>query len=386
MRRGWKRSRAAIGATCAALALSACQSDDSAKLENLAAVPLPSPVAPGASPSASPTPPTLAPTPLAPGEKPPQFVVVSFDGGGGLDKWRYYRDIAAATGAHMTYFLSGPYLVPQDKAKQLYFPPHHAAGASDIGWADNEADVLARMEQVYAAYASGDEIGTHFNGHFCGGTGVEAWSAADWASELDQFNSFLLNWRTNNDALDAAPLPFDLNAIIGERTPCLEGKRSNLFPQLVQRGFRYDTSGYGYLTWPQKLSTGLWDIPMQELRMAGSGTAVLSMDYNFFELQSGAREGGETSFARWQDQVKNTYLNAYQAVLDGNRAPLIIGAHFANWNGGLYHQALGDFMKSVCDNPETRCVSFKELVDWLDVQTSETLAMLQALPQQPMGH
>jgi hypothetical protein len=43
-------------------------------------------------------------------------------------------------------------------------------------------------------------------------------------------------------------------------------------------------------------------------------------------------------------------------------------------------------MKSACDQPDTRCVSFKELVDWLDAQTPATHAALAALPVQTMPY
>jgi hypothetical protein len=238
---------------------------------------------------------------------------VSFDGAGDLNHWTFYRQVQDRTGAHMTFFLSGTYLIPRDKASP-YRPPHHPIGSSDIGFADSASDVRARVEQMREAYLSGDEIGTHFNGHFCGGTGVMAWSRDDWAGELDQFNSFLTDWRTNNDALDSSPLPFGPKDIVGERTPRLEGKRSVLYPLLADRGFRYDTSGAGDLSRPRKLDSGLWGIPMQELRMAQTGQQVLSMDYNFYELQSGGREAGAFEEPRMERYVEQTYQNAYRAV------------------------------------------------------------------------
>jgi len=379
-----RRGRTAAATAAALLALAGCGSSGTV---NLAAGPSPLPVPPSAAPVTPSPSPTASATAqaLAPGEKPPQFIVVSFDGAGDLNHWKFYRHVQDQTGAHMTFFLSGIYLIPKDKAS-LYHPPKHPVGSSDIGFADNSADVLARVEQLRAAYLSGDEIGTHYNGHFCGGSGVMAWNRNDWASELDQFNSFLTDWRTNNDAVDESPLPFGPKDIVGERTPCLDGKRSVLYPLLADRGFRYDSSGDGDLSWPRKLDSGLWDIPMQELRMAHTGQQVLSMDYNFYELQSGGHEAGAFEEDRMQRDVEQTYQNAYHALYNGNGAPLIIGAHFANWNDDIYHHALADFMKSACDQPQTRCVSFQELVDWLDAQAPATRAALAALPVQNMPY
>lgn len=320
---------------------------------------------------------------LAPGQKPPQFIVISFDGAGSLDRWKYYRNIASNAGAHLTYFLSGTYLVPQSKSN-LYLPPQHPRGASDVGYASSDSDIQARMEQVRAAYLAGNEIGTHYNGHFCGSTGVQAWSSTDWESELTQWYSFLDNWRTNADAPNAEAMPFKNSEVIGERTPCLEGKRSALFPILKAHGFKYDTSGYGYLQWPKMDPSGLWDIPLQELRAAGTGQGVLSMDYNFYDMQSKAVDGPPAKYPDWQQQTLQTYRNAYQAVYNGNRAPLIIGHHFANFNKGIYTQALGQFITETCGKPDTKCVTFGELVNWMDAQSPQTLATLQGLPIQPM--
>jgi hypothetical protein len=322
---------------------------------------------------------------LAPGEKPPQFIVISFDGAGSLDRWHYYRNIANQVGAHLTYYLSGPYLVPGSK-KNLYNAPHHKPGSSDIGWADSDADVAARMEQVRQAYLEGNEIGTHFVGHFCGASGGLHWTADDWRSELTQWYSFLDNWRTNADDPNAGAMPFKDSEVVGERTPCLEYKPSVLFPVLKSFGFRYDTSDYGYLQWPKKdPGTGIWEIPMQELHAAGTGRPVLSMDYNFYDMQTHAVDGSPALRPAYGKQVLDTYRNAYQALFNGNRAPLILGDHFANWNGGIYTQALGQFISETCGRPETKCVTFTQLINWMEAQSPDTLRSLQALPVQPMS-
>jgi hypothetical protein len=67
-------------------------------------------------------------------------------------------------------------------------------------------------------------------------------------------------------------------------------------------------------------------------------------------------------------------------VYSGNRAPLILGNHFNRWNGGIYTDALTDFLQRACGRPQVQCVSFSQLADWLDAQTPATQAQLQALP------
>ncbi|HUR01344.1 MAG TPA: hypothetical protein VM347_02285, partial [Nonomuraea sp.] len=301
-------------------------------------------------------------TAAAAGGEPPQFIVVSFDGGGSIAAWQRWRALSSQVDATMTFFLTGLYLVPEQKA-YLYSPPGRPRGSSEVGFSAAE-NVRPRVEQIRAAHAYGHEIGTHFNGHFCGSTGVARWSTSDWLSEIRQFNSFLDNWRVNNNATDVAPLGWGSGEIVGGRTPCLEGKRSAMYPAMVANGYRYDTSGEGTLRWPRRMSNGMWNIPPQTLRMAGSGSSVLSMDYNFYERQSGAVDGASSRRSAWYSQVLNTYRNAYKATYNGNRAPLIFGAHFNNWNGGIYADALADFVRETCTKPNTRCVSFEELVNW----------------------
>ncbi len=65
------------------------------------------------------------------------------------------------------------------------------------------------LEQLRGAWADGDEIGSHFNGHFCGPKGGGDWSVDEWKSEIDQQYSFMKNWKTNTGFTKEAPLPFD---------------------------------------------------------------------------------------------------------------------------------------------------------------------------------
>ena len=61
---------------------------------------------------------------LAPGERPPQFVVFSWDGAGEDDKklFSHFRQVAQETKATMSFFLSGIYMLPRSQ-KMLYAPP-----------------------------------------------------------------------------------------------------------------------------------------------------------------------------------------------------------------------------------------------------------------------
>src|SRR5207302_1856845 len=76
----------------------------------------------------------------------------------------------------------------------------------------------------------------HYVGH-CGAPSagnVGEWNAADWNSELDQFDRFLFH--------ASVRLPFGPDEVVGGRTPCLQGDLSVLYRVLAKRGFRYDAS------------------------------------------------------------------------------------------------------------------------------------------------
>lgn len=317
---------------------------------------------------------------LKPGEKPPQFVVFSWDGAGEDSQklFSHFREVAKENNAKMTYFLSGVYLLPEEK-RDLYKPPQHSPGRSDIGFND-EKGISDTVKQVRLAWLEGNEIGTHFNGHFCGPDGgVGQWSVDEWKSEINQAKQFVKTWKTNTGMKKAAPLPFDYDKeLVGARTPCLEGQK-NFMKAASQMGFRYDTSGVDNQVWPAK-KDGLWDLSMQLVPFPGHSYEQLTMDYNFMVNQSGTQtQGDPDKYAYWGDQMRDGLLKGFDRAYDGNRAPLIIGNHFESWNGGTYMNAVEDVVKTVCNKPDVRCVSFRQLSDWLDAQDPQTVQKLRGL-------
>ncbi|MFD9776579.1 hypothetical protein ACFWZS_13050 [[Kitasatospora] papulosa] len=317
---------------------------------------------------------------LRPGQKPPQFVVFSWDGAGEDSQklFSHFRAVAKKYDARMTYFLSGVYLLPEEK-KGLYDPPQHSAGRSDIGFNDTEG-IRHTLTELRAAWQDGNEIGTHFNGHFCGPDGgVGTWSVEEWKSEISQAKSFVKSWKTNTPALKGeAPLPFDYDKeLIGARTPCLEGQK-NMVAAARTMGFRYDSSGVGNQVWPAK-KDGLWDLPLQLVPVPGRAFETLSMDYNFMFNQSGTTQGDPAQHEYWGNQMRDGLLQAFSRAYNGNRAPLIIGNHFESWNGGTYMRAIEETIKTVCTQRDVQCVSFRQLADWLDAQDPATLDKLGTL-------
>jgi hypothetical protein len=116
---------------------------------------------------------------LRDGEKPPQFVLFSFDGAGSHAHWQRILPIAEKVNAHVTGFLSGIYLLP-DRLRGEYTGPGHGAGRASISFGGTDAEVTTRIEDLNTAYEQGHEIGTHYNGHFCAGN--EPSGRASWTS------------------------------------------------------------------------------------------------------------------------------------------------------------------------------------------------------------
>lgn len=334
----------------------------------------------------------FVPRRLKKGEKPPQMVVVSFDGVGWDEKWQEWFGVAQKVPFRFTGFLSGTYLL-SEKTKKHYDPPRFRPGASAIGW-NSPKDLPVEITNLNHAVATGNEIGTHFNGHFCGApNGGSTWNQKEWDAELDQFFALLRNYRANNGLPASTKLDVTAADIMGERTPCLEGKKSALYPALKAHGITYDsTFVHPGIAWPHR-KDGIWELGMASFPIHGSlpaGSPVpaakrphhvqITMDYNFWYSQRGAQTASPAEAARDSQQVLDTYRDMYAATYHGNRAPLILGNHFNAWNHGAYSDAVKNFVLETCGKKDTQCVPFRDLVAWLDVQTPATLARLQALP------
>ncbi len=329
------------------------------------------------------------PVPLQPGEAPPQFVIFSWDGAGEVGNGLFPRflKLAEEHEAAMTFFLSGLYLLPESK-KNLYKPPNNRVGASDIGYLTDE-HIKQTLQYVRQAWLEGHEIGTHFNGHFCTGSGsVAKWTPAQWESEIDQAVKFVTQWKTNTGWSDLDPLPFDYSKeLVGGRTPCLLGQ-DNLLPVAKKLGWRYDASSPGgRQMWPVKRG-GVWDLPLQQVPFPGRGFEVLSMDYNMLANQSKNSTKGPTArYPEWKKQATGAYIKGFQRAHSTNRAPFYVGNHFEQWNGGIYMDAVEEAIKHIAGTKDTRLVSFRQYVDWLDVQDPQVLAKLRTLEvgQKPAG-
>jgi len=324
----------------------------------------------------------FVPTKLKPGEKAPQFIVVSFDGVGWHEKWRYWFDIMDKVPFHFTGFLSGTYML-SSATKNKYQGPGHDPGKSSIGWTE-PSELPVEIADLNTALARGNEIGTHFNGHFCSDNvpGGNQWNTDDWNNELDQFFSLIKNVNVNNNLPASMKLNLTAGDIKGGRTPCLEGHVADVFPAMKAHGLTYDsTFTRRGISWPtQSKDNKIWQIGMAEFPMHGTKHFRITMDYNFYFAQRNGISDGVTPAQSAADAavVSATYQDMYQATYNGNRAPLILGNHFNSWNNNAYSDAIGKFVLDNCGKPNTRCVPFRDLIAWMELQDPATLARLQA--------
>lgn len=326
-------------------------------------------------------------TPLAPGENPPQFVVISFDGSCETkDKiFRRYLDTADKVDGRFSFNISGTCIIPDDQRKLVYSPPQKPQGTSDIGFGD-PALIPDRINTWSEAWFKGHEMASHYMGHFCGANGVQKWTTADWASEIAQFNKVITEWpQINNEISGVNALPFDTSVITGGRTPCLEGQRDQMYPAMLAAGYTYESSNDGKLAWPKKVSGyDLWDFPLQAIRINGTNIRTLSMDYNFLANQNGGKTQAEPAKCEQiEQQTYQSYMDAAEAVYNGNRAPFFIGNHFNNWACGAYTNALIRFIEDFhAKHPDARFISNADLEAWLEAQDPTVLAELQSRPAQ----
>jgi peptidoglycan/xylan/chitin deacetylase (PgdA/CDA1 family) len=294
--------------------------------------------------------------------RPPQYVLISFDGANDNALWERSLKLADATGARFTYFLSCVYLLPPE-ARALYRGPGMKAGRSNVGFATSKADAAARLGHIWAAYQTGHEIASHGCGHFDG----KAWSQADWAQEFKAFASILAKgWAINGADAPAGWADFAANGVKGFRAPYLS-TGSGLTPALKKAGFAYDASTVSRGPEMPVRDGGLTEFALPMVPEGPSGRRVIAMDYNLFVRHSGGieRSSGAEEFA---ERTYRAFADAFDAEYRGERRPLQMGFHFQLMNGGAYWSALERFAREVCVKPDVACVSY---ADWLRANPPE---------------
>ena len=316
-------------------------------------------------------------------DRPPQYVLLGFDGSSSIDVWRstqkFSLEAEEALNANVkfTYFISGVYFVSRQN-KREYITPTKTPGSSAIGFSNTTEEIVTRLDEVNQAIEDGHEMASHANGHY---NGAELkWGLNDWRQEFAEFNKLIFDvFRINNlkpAQLKKGKLLFDQEDVVGFRAPQL-GNNPEMFAALRDYGFKYDTSKVSKSNyWPEK-NNGIWNFPLASLVIAGTAKRTLSMDYNFYVAQSKGVSQPENK-EQFKKEMYDTYMNYFKSNYYGNRAPLHIGHHFSMWNGGAYWEAMKDFAKSVCGAPEVLCVTYKEYMNWLDILKPEQLQAYRA--------
>ncbi|RIJ70600.1 polysaccharide deacetylase [Nakamurella silvestris] len=317
---------------------------------------------------------------LKKGQKPPQFIIFSFDGAGNSEKLNSFMDTAATTDSRFTGFLTGLYMLTDDKATD-YTGPGRNPGESSVGFGGDATEVQQRVTDWNRMWAAGNEMGTHYNGHFCGGSG-DAWTQADWTSELDQAFKFVDDYKALDDLPDAQTMKFTSADVKGGRTPCLEGVSDENFPNMAAvwkaHNMTYDTSKpapYNGIFWPKMLD-GIWEFYMPYVYSPSFKGMVTAMDYNFWVKFNGGAEEPDTA-PQLRKIVQETYEYMYDQAYNGNRAPILIANHLNNWNGNSFNPAALAFMKETCGKKDTYCTTYQDVIAWMELQDPAVLKDLQ---------
>jgi len=309
-------------------------------------------------------------------ERPPQFVLLAFDGSLSIPFWEESRAFAKANNVEFTYFISGVYFL-QEAKKTAYHGPQHGAGVSEIGFGGAASAIAPRFQELVKARAEGHEMGSHASGHFDG----TRWSESDWETEFQQFDNLIFHG-AETTGLPLPDLGFSATDLKGFRAPQL-GQGPPLYKVLASHAYAYDTSKTSARNyWPQKLG-GIWNFPLAQLKIVGSGKNTLSMDFNFYITQSKAESHPENK-DQYKKEMLDTYMQYFQDNYFGNRAPVSIGHHFSKWNGGAYWEALQEFAKKVCRLPEVKCVTYSELMGYMEAHQDQREAFQAGqFPQMP---
>jgi hypothetical protein len=300
----------------------------------------------------------------------PQFVVFSFDGSKSVEMLKETLDFEDKLAQedkklHFTYFINAAYFLTKETA-EVYKSPREPAGQSNIGFSENASDIVLRVKEFNEAIAKGNEVGSHTAGHFDGAN----WSYGEWDQEFNSFSSILRNVQSENPSVYVRPPTF-IRSITGFRAPEL-GTNSDMYKVLADNHFTYDSSGVGIMDrWPEKDDEGIWHIPLGTVFVGKNKSPAVAMDYSLWMHQSGAREEARKGEAKWNEyfnEVRDAYTDYFNTNYNGNRAPLIIGHHFSQWNDGVYWEAMKSFAQDVCAKPHVQCVTFSELVSYLNTK------------------
>ncbi|MDH3026404.1 polysaccharide deacetylase [Gordonia alkanivorans] len=312
---------------------------------------------------------------LAPGEKPPQFILFSFDGVGVSKNWDLFLRTAAESDARFTALMTGLYFLTDAKKRQ-YRGPGYKPGEAAIGFGGSKKEVIEEITYLNRTWYDGHEMGTHFVGHFCAGTKNpgKSWTSAEWRHELAQFFRLMTQWRELNGIRTGPDLAFGPEAVKGARTQCLEGSMKALFPALRAYDMMWDSSmpaSRPGVYWPSKIN-GIWEFPVPYVWSPALKQRQTALDYNFWYSVNKATDR-PADRARIARVVTSTYDYMLRRAYEGNRAPLVIANHLNTWNTNAFNPATAAFMRRACTKPEVICATHQDVIAWMELQDPAVL-------------
>ena len=248
------------------------------------------------------------------------------------------------------------------------------------------------------AYDDGHEIANHTHNHPLGGD----FSVDEWLDEIETCEDWLTAPydpdETEPDPSTGVGIP--LEEIVGFRTPYLDYNDAT-FEALDELGYTYDCSiieGFELdedgttLTWPYTFDdpAGLWELPLHVFIVppdelcedygVPSGLRDRLHDvYPSFDPDDGKILGMDYMF--WVEyemtgaEVEATLLYSFDLRMQGNRAPMMLGGHSAEYSS-LYtaapnatleerQDAIEVFLDHALSHPEVRVVPMIDIVDWM---------------------
>ena len=350
--RSWrKRARLALAGAALAgvLALTACGGDPGALAARVSALQAAHAstaasvrsTAARAAPSRKPAPGALpdgfVPTKLEPGQQPPQFIVVSFDGVG------WHREVAVlvrhhAEGAVSLHRFPVGYLHAQHRhQRSVYQGPGHMGSARRRSAGTHPPTCPIEIADLNQSLAAGNEIGTHFNGHFCSDNphlcGFD-WNTTDWNNELDQFFSSRQATSTANNSLSG------LDHIESDRCktsrvsarPAWKVTLRRFVPGAAQaHNMTYDSSFTRRgVSWPtQSKDNKIWQLGMAEYPIHGTHHYQITMDYNFYYTQRQSQLSTESRQKQSKPLIQLWSTATYQDMYQRHLSPAT--AHRSSW-------------------------------------------------------
>ena len=306
----------------------------------------------------------FVPKKLQPGEKPPQFIIVSFDGVGWHEKWQHWFDVGKQVPFRFTGFLSGTYML-SDETK-MAIPGTGPQRREIVDQLEQRGRPADRDRGPQPGLRRGQRDRHPLQRPFLRRRQPSGnqWTTDDWNNELDQFFALVKNVKANNPGVTMPDLAFDGSVGQGRANPLPGGPRRGSVPgaDRAQHDLRLVVHQDRHLLAEavaavQDLAVRHGHLPDQRHRQAADHHGLQLLLHAAQREQR--RRHARRSRMPTRPRCKATYDDMFNATFNGNRAPLVLGNHFNAWNNNAYETALTNFVLEKCGQPDVQCVPFQ---------------------------